>query len=200
MMDQPSDVTNLDQHFLIELPLNAQIDRIHDVRPEMWIETFAVGGTQIVAGVGRLREDRRRGRQGSVVAVYADTKSGRGVGLARSAGAIHIGIVAADGLNETDTEQRHQDQIDTVEATVDTAVAGADDCRFGETRIPGDTDARTEFSIERVVRIFLSRSDVTDQRKPKLRVIHLPLKSVGFPLCQIVLGRHGFIGGIHQNG
>ena len=61
-------------------------------------------------------------------------------------------------------------------------------------RVPGQSDARAESAIERVVGVLAAVPDVADQGKPNCGIEHLALQGSVLALVQVGFGVNRLIG------
>ncbi len=100
-----------------------------------------------------------------------------------------------NSLDKSGTQQGHQDKVHTVQTSVDTAIAAADNGlvaaehfahpTIAEIRVPGRSDARAERTVEREIRVFLPGAGIAYEGKADLRVVDLSIQSRSFSLFKI---------------
>jgi len=124
--DSATDVSDFHQYLRRNLPLNGEVERIHDVWPEMRIKSFTGGRRDVVdARENRLRKRRCGGSQRGNVAVHIDTERSRFRRSSRATGAGCKSQAALNRLNQASAQQRHKDEVHAVQTTVNPAISAA---------------------------------------------------------------------------
>ena len=124
-----ANVAHFQQNLVGQLPLDGEVERVHDVGTEMRVECLSGARRDVVdTREGRLR--KRWGSSGNrrVVAIGSDAESIGDGGIGRPARApVHNVLATLDRLNKSGTQQRDEDKVHAVQTSIDAAIAAADD-------------------------------------------------------------------------
>ena len=101
-------------------------------------------------------------------------------------------------LQQSGREERNQEGVDTVDPAEDARVTTANN-GIGE-EVPGNSDARTDSSVERVIGVFGVALDVADGRETEGWSISLALKSGLLYIIQVLFGIYDVVVLVHENG
>ncbi len=132
MSDSAANVTEFQDKFVAQLPLDGQVKRIHDVGTEIRVQCFASGRRDVIdSREGRLGKSGRGCWNRSDITISRRcgtrlaTVSGwclRGPYRSRS----YMSIAALDRLDQSGAQQGDEDEIHAVQTPVDAAVAATD--------------------------------------------------------------------------